>query len=129
MFLSARCDALSAASEPASTLGSKVRGQASPEHALGLGERGRCVEPDGKSFATIPTAAGGVTRLAYAHARAAGIEIGALLTKAGLTEQQVLDHRVRINVEDQIDFLDRLAKAVDDPFLGFHLAHAADFAS
>jgi AraC-like DNA-binding protein len=83
-------------------------------------------EPDGKSFATIPTAAGGVTRLAYAHARAAGIEIGALLTKAGLTEPQVLDHRARINVEDQIDFLDRVAKAVDDPFLGFHLAHAAD---
>ena len=81
---------------------------------------------DGKSFAAIPTAAGGLTRLAYARARNAGVDVVPLLRKAGLPEDQILDRTARIKVRQQIDFADLVAHAVADPFLGFHLAHAAE---
>jgi AraC-like DNA-binding protein len=69
---------------------------------------------------------GGVTRLAYARARQAGIALEPLLTKAGLTERQVADRGVRIKVRNQIDFLNLVAQAVEDPFLGFHLGQTCD---
>jgi AraC-like DNA-binding protein len=83
-------------------------------------------EPDGTSLGAIPTAMGSVTRLAYARARQAGVALEPLLAKAGLTEGQVLDRMARVKVRDQIDFLNLVAQAVDDPFLGFHLAQGCD---
>jgi len=83
-------------------------------------------DPDGTSLGAIPTAMGGVTRLAYARAQQAGIPLAPLLEKAGLTEAEVLDHSARIEVRHQIDFLNLVAPAVDDPFLGFHLAQGCD---
>jgi len=44
-----------------------------------------------------------------------------LLTKAGLTKQQVEDVDVRISVPCQIGFLNFAASALQDEFLGFHL--------
>jgi AraC-like DNA-binding protein len=67
-----------------------------------------------------------MTRLAYERARQAGIALEPLLAKAGLTEGQVLDRAVRIKVRNQIDFLELVAQAVADPFLGFHLAQMCD---
>jgi AraC-like DNA-binding protein len=84
------------------------------------------LDPDGTSLGAIPTAMGGVTRLAYARAQQAGVAVAPLLAKAGLTEAQVLDHAARIEVRHQIDFLNLVAPAVDDPFLGFHLAQDCD---
>jgi len=82
-------------------------------------------EPD-TALGTIPTAMGGVTRLAYARALQAGIAVEPLLEKAGLTVGQMLDHLARIKVRDQIDFLNLVAPAVGDPFLGFHLGQRCD---
>jgi AraC-like DNA-binding protein len=83
-------------------------------------------EADGTSFGAIPTAMGGVTRLAYARARQAGIAVEPLLAKAGLIEAQLLDRTARIKVRHQIDFLNLVAPALDDPFLGFHLGLGCD---
>jgi AraC-like DNA-binding protein len=83
-------------------------------------------EPDSTSLGAIPTAMGGMTRLAYERARQAGVAVEPLLAKAGLTEGQVLDRSVRIKVRDQIEFLELVAQAVADPFLGFHLAQTCD---
>ena len=69
---------------------------------------------------------GGITRLAYAHAQRAGIDLAPLLRHAGLAEREVLDRGARIDVRRQIAFLNLVARAVDDPFLGFHLAPTAD---
>lgn len=69
---------------------------------------------------------GEITRLAYAHARGAGVDVPPLLRRAGLDERQVLDRGARIDVRRQIAFLNLVARAVEDPFLGFHLAPAPD---
>src|SRR5262249_10799098 len=61
-----------------------------------------------------------------AHARERGVDPDPLLAAADLSKQQVLDRSARVKVRQQIDFLDRVAKAVNDPFLGFHLAHTPD---
>src|SRR5215467_8863898 len=75
-----------------------------------------------KRLGAIPTAAGLLTRLAYERAQAAGIELEPLLKKAGLTKQQVEDVDARISAQCQIRFLNLAASALQDKFLGFHLA-------
>ena len=40
---------------------------------------------DAKRLGSLPNASGGITRLAYARAKGAGIDVGSLLMKAGLT--------------------------------------------
>jgi AraC-like DNA-binding protein len=85
-------------------------------------------EPDGSSpLGALPTATGGITRLACAQALRAGVDVGPLLKKAGLTEHQIEDRGLRVKVQQQIKFLNLVASALDDPFLGFHLAQAHDF--
>jgi len=73
-------------------------------------------------FSPFPSASGGITRLAYAQAKAAGLDAELLLTKAGLTFQQIDNPDVRLKVHHQIGFLNLTAKAIPDDFLGFHLA-------
>src|ERR1700751_3523682 len=72
---------------------------------------------DTKPLAALPTAAGGIARLAYARARRAGIELVPLLKKAGLTDQQVKDRGARLPVQHQIRFLNLVADALQDEFL------------
>ncbi len=74
----------------------------------------------------LPSTAGGMTRLAYDRAKAAGIALDPLLTKAGLTAHQIEDPQTVIRVRDQIKFLDLVATALEDDLLGFHLAQTAD---
>src|SRR5262245_59887439 len=74
----------------------------------------------------FPSASGGIARLAYTHARSIGVEVEPLLTKAGLTVAQIEDRTVRLQVLTQIRFLDLVAAAMPDPFLGFHLARTFD---
>jgi len=74
----------------------------------------------------LPVATGGISRLAYKHALAGGITLEAQLRKAGLTRAQIENPRAPIKVRDQIKFLDLVASAVDDEFLGFHLAQECD---
>ena len=77
-------------------------------------------------LAALPTASGGIARLAYARCANAGIKVDPLLRKAGLTPLQIGNPQVRITVRSQIKFLDVAAKALSDDFLGLHLAQTFD---
>jgi hypothetical protein len=84
------------------------------------------IDPARASTERLPVASGGMSRLAYRHARAAGIDLEAELLKAGLTHAQINNPREPIKVRDQIKFLNLAASALDDDFLGFHLAQECD---
>ena len=79
-----------------------------------------------KRLGAIPNAGGALTRLAYAHLRANGIETRALLKQSGLTLQQINNASIRLRVRDQISFLNLAASALRDELLGFHLAQPFD---
>ena len=83
-------------------------------------------DPEGKRFGALPSAIGTITRLASAQTAAAGVDVGPLLKKAGFTPQQIDDPTVRLNVRDQISFLNLAADALQDDLLGFHLAQQPD---
>jgi AraC-like DNA-binding protein len=83
-------------------------------------------DPEARRFGALPSAVGGIARLAYAHAKAAGIEADLLLKKSGLTRTQIDDPGVRLNVCDQISFLNLAADAVHDDLLGFHLGQQSE---
>ena len=74
----------------------------------------------------IPSATGGISRLAYAHAERLGIDLDPLLKKAGLTYHQIKDGQARLPVGQQIKFLNLVADALPDDLLGFHLAQDPD---
>jgi AraC-like DNA-binding protein len=81
---------------------------------------------DTKRLGALPTATGGIARLAYAFARRAGVELKPLLKKAGLTDQQIEDRSARLTVHHQIQFLNLAANSLGDELLGFHLALSSD---
>ena len=74
----------------------------------------------------IPSAMGVATRLACSRAVQEGVKVELLLREAGLTRQQIDDPGVRLEVKNQIRFLELVATAVKDDFLGFHLALKVD---
>ena len=82
-------------------------------------------DPEAK-HGTPPTAMGGITRLAYARAKAAEIDLDLLLKKSGLTLYQIENPDIRVKVRDQISFLNLTAEALQDDHLGFHLAQQSD---
>jgi len=55
------------------------------------------------------------------------VAAGPLLSKAGLTLEEIRDPARRIKVGDQIRFLNLAARALKDEFLGFNLAMQVDF--
>jgi AraC-like DNA-binding protein len=75
---------------------------------------------------TLPTAGGGIARLAYEQAKKAGIDAGALLKRAKLTAPQIADARIRIPAKNQIEFLNLVAGALQNEFLGLRLAQNVD---
>lgn len=77
-------------------------------------------------FDAMPRAGGAITRILTARIRALGIEPSPLLSKAGMTAEQVGDPAARLAVENQIRFLDLAAAALRDDLLGFHLARDFD---
>jgi AraC-like DNA-binding protein len=81
---------------------------------------------DATRLGTLPSAAGTLTRLAYAHAKARGIDPGDLLAKANLTLQQINNVSLRLKVRDQVEFLNLVAAVLQDDYLGFRLAQAPD---
>jgi hypothetical protein len=52
--------------------------------------------------------------------------VAPLMEKADVTSRQVEDDDVRLPVKGQIKFLELIANALKDDFLGFHLAHDFD---
>jgi AraC-like DNA-binding protein len=79
-----------------------------------------------KRLRPIPTAVGTIARLAYAKTKEAGVDLIPLLKKAGLTYHQIEDPNIRLQVRDQIRFLNLAADALEDDLLGFHLAQLPD---
>jgi AraC-like DNA-binding protein len=79
-------------------------------------------DSEARRFGGLPSAAGGLTRLAYARVKAAGLDPQPPLKKAGLTLAQIEDPGIRIRVRDQIAFLNLVSDALHDELLGFHLA-------
>jgi len=83
--------------------------------------RGRLRTPE-----KFPTATGGIARLAYEQAKAAGIDAGRFLGDAKLTLQQITDDRIRVPVKAQIEFVNLVANALQNEVLGLRLAQTVD---
>jgi AraC-like DNA-binding protein len=77
-------------------------------------------------FDAMPSATGGIARLVAARLRAAGIQLAPLLSRAGLTVEQIDDAGARLPVQSQIGILESAAEALHEDFLGFHLAQDYD---
>ena len=84
----------------------------------------RCTQAGG--FGSIPTATGGIARLACARLREFGKDTATILAKAGATTEQAYDDAVRLEVHKQIRILDLAAEELGDEVLGFHLARDFD---
>jgi len=79
-----------------------------------------------RDFRTIPSATGGIARLACAQLRKQGKGVRPVLSGAGLTAQQVDNPTTRLEVRTQIKVLKLAAEELRDDFLGFHLARSFD---
>jgi AraC-like DNA-binding protein len=79
-----------------------------------------------KSFGAIPSATGGIARLACARLREAGKNVAGVLSKAGLTVRKADDPAARLEVRAQIKVLELAAQELKDELFGFHLARSFD---
>ena len=74
----------------------------------------------------FPTAMGSMSRLAYAKLVSAGVSAEPLLTRSGITLEQIRNPTLRIKADDQITFLNLASRALKDEFLGLDLALHVD---
>ena len=79
-----------------------------------------------EGFGSIPSATGGIARLACARLEKMGKDPTVILSKVGLTPEEARDPAIRIEVQTQIQLLELAAEAVQDEWLGFHLACSFD---
>ena len=79
-----------------------------------------------QDLASIPMAQGGLSRLAIARLKSAGVPVAPLLRRAGLTPELIDDPEVRLSVRSQITLLDEAAIALKDDCIGFTLARDHD---
>ena len=77
-------------------------------------------------FNAIPSATGGIARLACARLNELGVDPGVILSKVGLTSEAARDPVIRLEARTQIKFLELAAEKVQDEWLGFHLARSFD---
>jgi len=77
-------------------------------------------------FRFVPSATGGITRLACARLNAHGKDVAGVLIKAGLVPEAVEDPAVRLEARAQVKLLELAAQALGDDLFGFHLAHGFD---
>jgi len=80
--------------------------------------------PDG--FCSIPSATGGIARLACARLRELGNDVAAVLAEVGARPEQVNDDAIRLEVPKQIRILKLASEKLQDGLLGFHLARNFD---
>jgi hypothetical protein len=66
-------------------------------------------------------AQGGLSGLAIARLKSAGVPVAPLLSRAGLTAELVSDPEGRLSVRSQVTLLDEAAKALKDDWLGFNV--------
>ena len=74
----------------------------------------------------MPSTSGGIARMACTRLRERGIPVLPLLSKAGLSIEQIDDPGARIKVRSQIKLVQLAADALQDDLLGFHLARDYD---
>jgi AraC-like DNA-binding protein len=79
-----------------------------------------------QDLASIPMAGGGLSRLAIARLKSAGVPVADLLRRAGLTPEVIADPEERLSVRSQVALLDEAAIALKDDRLGFTLARDFD---
>ena len=79
-----------------------------------------------KRLASLPTASGGLSRLAANRVRRARAKLEPLLSRVGLTIDMIENPDQRIDARKQIAFLEIAAEALHDKFLGFSLAEDFD---
>ena len=79
-----------------------------------------------RDLASIPMAGGGLSRLAIARLKSAGVPVAPLLRRAGLTPELIDDPEVRLSVRSQISLLDEAEMALKDDCIGFTLARDFD---
>jgi AraC-like DNA-binding protein len=79
-----------------------------------------------RDLASIPTAQGGLSRLAIARLKSAGVPVEPLLRRAGLTPEVIADSEERLSVQSQITLLDQASVALKDDCLGFTMARDFD---
>jgi Arabinose-binding domain of AraC transcription regulator, N-term len=79
-----------------------------------------------QDLASIPTAQGGLSRLAIARLTTAGVPVVPLLKRVGLTPEVIADPQERLSVRSQVALLDEAAIALKDDCLGFTLARDFD---
>jgi AraC-like DNA-binding protein len=77
-------------------------------------------------LSSIPSATGGIVRLACARLREFGKDVGAILAQAGVTPEQAYDDSIRLEVPKQIRILNLAAEELGDELLGFHLGRNFD---
>jgi AraC-like DNA-binding protein len=77
-------------------------------------------------FNSIPSATGGIARLACARLHEMGKDPTVILSKVGLTLEEARDPTVRLEVRTQNRLLELAAEEVQDEWLGFHLARSFD---
>ena len=77
-------------------------------------------------FSSIPSATGGIARLACARLDQMGKDPTVILSKVGLTPEEARDPTIRLEVRTEIKLLELAAKEVQDEWLGFHLARSFD---
>jgi AraC-like DNA-binding protein len=75
-----------------------------------------------EDLASIPMAQGGLSRLASARLKSAGVPLEPLLRRSGLTPEAIAKPEERLSVQSQITFLEEAASALKDDCLGFTLA-------
>src|SRR5258705_10835597 len=77
-------------------------------------------------FNSIPSATGGIARLACARLDEMGKGPTVILSKVGLTSGEARDPAVRLAVRTQIKRLELAAEEVQDEWVGFHLGRSFD---
>src|SRR5258707_9123023 len=77
-------------------------------------------------FCSIPSATGGIARLACARLRELGKDVAAVLAEVGARPEQVNDDAIRLEVRKQIRILELASEELQDGLLGFHLARGFD---
>ena len=77
----------------------------------------RSETPEG--LCSIPSATGGIARLACARLRELGKDVAGILTQVGARPEQVNDDAVRLEVPKQIRILELVAEELQDGLLAF----------
>jgi AraC-like DNA-binding protein len=79
-----------------------------------------------ESFRTIPSATGGIARLACAKLQACGKDVTGILIRSGLLLEEINDPVSRLEARAQVKLLELAAQELGDELFGFHLAQRFD---